>query len=128
VALRQVFVRVRRLSPWQYHSTVAVHTHLSSGAWTIGRLLAAVQRRGLTSSTWRTTYKEVIRTALFTGGGMGRRVRLLFTVLSRNELLKTPVFCDISYCETSVNFFETTRHNFSEGHLHSRRRENLKSH
>jgi hypothetical protein len=31
--------------------------------------------------------------------------------------------------ETSVNFYETTRRNIPEGcHLHTRRRENLKSH
>jgi hypothetical protein len=32
-----------------------------------------------------------------------------------------------STCETSVNFYETTRRNISkDGHLHTRRRENLK--
>jgi hypothetical protein len=31
--------------------------------------------------------------------------------------------------ETSVNFYQTTRHNIPEdSHLHTRRRENLKSH
>jgi hypothetical protein len=31
--------------PCQYHSTVALQTHVSSGGWTIGPLVAAVQRR-----------------------------------------------------------------------------------
>jgi hypothetical protein len=35
----------------------------------------------------------------------------------------------VSTSETSVNFYETTRRNIPEGcHLHTRRRENLKSH
>jgi hypothetical protein len=34
-----------------------------------------------------------------------------------------------STSETSVNFYQTTRHSNSEdSHLHTRRRENLKSH
>jgi hypothetical protein len=35
----------------QYHSTTALHTHISPGGWTIGPLLAAVQRHSLTTST-----------------------------------------------------------------------------
>jgi hypothetical protein len=41
-----------------YHSTVALHTHISSGGWTIGPLVAAVQGRGpirltqTTTTTW----------------------------------------------------------------------------
>jgi hypothetical protein len=31
--------------PWQYHSTVELHTHISSGGWKIGPLVAAVQRQ-----------------------------------------------------------------------------------
>jgi hypothetical protein len=35
----------------------------------------------------------------------------------------------VSTSETSVNFYETTRRNIAEGgHIHTRRRENLKSH
>jgi hypothetical protein len=35
----------------------------------------------------------------------------------------------VSTSETSANFYETTRRNIPEGgHLHTRRRENLKSH
>jgi hypothetical protein len=36
--------------PCQYHSTVVLHTHISSGWWTICLLVAAVQRRSLTPS------------------------------------------------------------------------------
>jgi hypothetical protein len=50
LALGQDFLRVLRFS--LYHSTMAVHTHISSGGWTIGRLVAPVQRYSLTSSTW----------------------------------------------------------------------------
>jgi hypothetical protein len=36
---------------------------------------------------------------------------------------------EASISETSVNFYQTTRHNNPEhSHLHNRRRENLKSH
>jgi hypothetical protein len=31
--------------PFHYHSTVAIHTHISSGEWTISPLVAAVHRR-----------------------------------------------------------------------------------
>jgi hypothetical protein len=41
-----------------YHSTVTLHTHVSSGGWTIGPLVAAVQRRNLSSSLW-TWYERV---------------------------------------------------------------------
>jgi hypothetical protein len=37
--------------PCQYHSTVAVHTRVSSRRWTIGPFVTAVQRRSLTRST-----------------------------------------------------------------------------
>jgi hypothetical protein len=36
----------------QYHCTVALHIHMSSGGWTIDPLVAAVQRRSLNPSTW----------------------------------------------------------------------------
>jgi hypothetical protein len=35
--------------------SLGLHTHLSSGGWRTGLLLAAVQRHGLTPSTWTTT-------------------------------------------------------------------------
>jgi hypothetical protein len=35
----------------QYHSTVGLHTHVSSGGQTIGPLVAAVQRHNMTPST-----------------------------------------------------------------------------
>jgi hypothetical protein len=42
--------------PCKYHSTVAFHTQKSSsGRWTIGPLVAAVQRHSLTTSTWLTS-------------------------------------------------------------------------
>jgi hypothetical protein len=37
--------------PCQYHSTVAVHTRVSSGGRTVGPLVAAVQRHSLTPPT-----------------------------------------------------------------------------
>jgi hypothetical protein len=37
--------------PCQYHSAIALHTHISSGGLTIGPLLAAFQRYSLTPST-----------------------------------------------------------------------------
>jgi len=43
--------------PCQYHSTMAFHTHISSRIWTVGPLVAAVQRYRLTPSkriTWTT--------------------------------------------------------------------------
>jgi hypothetical protein len=40
------------VSPCRYHSTMVLHAHISPGGWTIGPLVAAVQRRGLTPSTW----------------------------------------------------------------------------
>jgi tetrahydromethanopterin S-methyltransferase subunit E len=39
----------------QYHFTLARHAHISSGWWTVGPLVAAVQRHSLTSSTSSTT-------------------------------------------------------------------------
>jgi hypothetical protein len=50
VALGQVFLRVLRFFPCQYHSTVFLHTHISSGGWTVCPLAAAVQRRSLAPS------------------------------------------------------------------------------
>jgi hypothetical protein len=44
VALGQVTLRVLRFSCWQYHSAVALYTHISPGGWAIGLLVAAVQR------------------------------------------------------------------------------------
>jgi hypothetical protein len=34
------------------HSTVALHSHISSGGWTVSHLKAAVQRNGRFPSTW----------------------------------------------------------------------------
>jgi hypothetical protein len=34
--------------PHQYHSAVALHAHVSSGGWTVGPLMATVQRHSLT--------------------------------------------------------------------------------
>jgi hypothetical protein len=41
--------------PCRYHSAVALDAHISPGGWTIGPLVAAVQRRSLTTSIWTTT-------------------------------------------------------------------------
>jgi hypothetical protein len=38
--------------PCQYHSTLFLHVHISTGGWTIGPFVTAVQRRSLTPSTW----------------------------------------------------------------------------
>jgi hypothetical protein len=45
VAMGQVFLRDIRLTPVNYQDTVALHSHISSGGWTIGPLEAAVQRQ-----------------------------------------------------------------------------------
>jgi hypothetical protein len=48
--------------PCQYYSTVALHTHVSSGGWTVGPLVAAVQRRGIAPSmlwSWPTGFRAV---------------------------------------------------------------------
>jgi hypothetical protein len=50
VALGQLFLRVLRF-PCQYRSSVALHTQISPGKWTIGLLVASVQRHNLTPST-----------------------------------------------------------------------------
>jgi hypothetical protein len=42
-----------------YHSTVALHTHISSGRWTIGMLVATVQRHSLIPLTWTTSSAEI---------------------------------------------------------------------
>jgi hypothetical protein len=49
------FSSIFSVFPRQYHSTVVLHTHLSSAGWTEGLLVAAVQRRSLTPSTRTTT-------------------------------------------------------------------------
>jgi hypothetical protein len=41
--------------PCQHHSTMALHSHVSYGGWTIGQLQAAVQRHSLTPLTRTTT-------------------------------------------------------------------------
>jgi hypothetical protein len=41
--------------PCQYHSTAALHTHISSAGWTTGPLVAAVQRHSLIPLTRTTT-------------------------------------------------------------------------
>jgi hypothetical protein len=50
VALGQIFLRVLRVFSCQYHSTVVIHTHISSRGWTVCPFLAAVQRRSFTPS------------------------------------------------------------------------------
>jgi hypothetical protein len=46
------FTQSSSVLPCYYHLTVAVHTHISSGEWT---MVTAVQRHILTPSTWTTT-------------------------------------------------------------------------
>jgi hypothetical protein len=41
-----------RSFPDRYHSTMIINDHVSPEGWTIGQLVAAVQRRVLTTSTW----------------------------------------------------------------------------
>jgi hypothetical protein len=36
----------------RYHSTMALHAHMAPGVWTIGPLVAVVQRRSVTLQTW----------------------------------------------------------------------------
>jgi hypothetical protein len=50
--VRQVFLQDTQFFPCQYHSTMALHTHLSSRGRTIGSLVATVQTHSLTPSTW----------------------------------------------------------------------------
>jgi hypothetical protein len=38
--------------PCRHHSTIGLHAHVGPGRWAIGSLVAAVQRYGLTTSTW----------------------------------------------------------------------------
>jgi hypothetical protein len=38
--------------PCRHHSTIVLHAHKSPGEWTIGPLVAVVQRHSLTSWTW----------------------------------------------------------------------------
>jgi hypothetical protein len=38
--------------PCQYHSTMALHPHISYGGWITGLLIAAVQRHSVTPSAW----------------------------------------------------------------------------
>jgi hypothetical protein len=51
-------------------------------------------------------------------------------VVTRSSQWNHPVMMEaVSSSETSVNIYQTTRHNIPEdSHLHIRRRENLKSH
>jgi hypothetical protein len=51
VELGNVFLQVLRVIPFQYHSTVSLHTYISPGRWTIGPFVAAVQRHSLTPWT-----------------------------------------------------------------------------
>jgi hypothetical protein len=51
----------------QYHSTVVLHTHVSSGGWTVCLLVAAVQRRSLTSSK-STNYSTSCKTDSHSAG------------------------------------------------------------
>jgi hypothetical protein len=43
-----------------YHSTVALHTHIPPGGWTIDPLVAEVQRRRLTPLTRTTTTARIL--------------------------------------------------------------------
>jgi hypothetical protein len=44
VALEQVLIQVLWFSPCQYHSTMALHTHISPGGRTMALSVATVQR------------------------------------------------------------------------------------
>jgi hypothetical protein len=50
--------------PCQCHSTVALHTHISSGGWTIGPFETAVQRHSLTPLTWTWKIPWVIESSV----------------------------------------------------------------
>jgi len=60
VALHQVFLLVLRFSPVSIIPP-GLHTHISPEERTTGHLVTAVQRHFLTTSTWRTTFKDVSR-------------------------------------------------------------------
>jgi hypothetical protein len=44
--------------PCQYHSTIVLHTHISSGGWTVCPLVVAVQRHSLTPSVQYTVLSQ----------------------------------------------------------------------
>jgi hypothetical protein len=47
--------------PHQYHSSMALNTHISSTGWTTGLLITTDHRHSLTPSTWTTTTMIVIQ-------------------------------------------------------------------
>jgi hypothetical protein len=47
--------RIRNF-PSRYHSTMVLHAHISRAGWTIGPLVAAVQRHILTPSAWSSSF------------------------------------------------------------------------
>jgi hypothetical protein len=65
--------------PCRCHSTVALHTHVSRGEWTIGSLVAEIQRRSLTLST-RTT-RKVLFNNFIRSASLGDRCVLVRSLL-----------------------------------------------
>jgi hypothetical protein len=47
--------------PCRYHSTMSFHAHISPGEWTIGPLVATVQRRVFTPPTWSSSLWSKMR-------------------------------------------------------------------
>jgi hypothetical protein len=106
--------------PCQYHSTVARHTHVSSGGWTIGQLVAAVQGHGLTPSIWTTTTRVGDSTSFL---GRKHHIFFLLNVKSGSEAnqLSSPVdtcvsfggdkaaMCSVHLCGLILGTGETSR-------------------
>jgi hypothetical protein len=81
VILEQIFSPSSSIFPCQYHFTMALHAHTSSGRWTVDLLVTAVQRHSLTPSTW--TREDTIVTLLNKFRMyLPVRIVLLFTKLS----------------------------------------------
>jgi hypothetical protein len=65
--------------PCRCHSTVALHTHVSRGGWTVGSLVAEIQRRSLALST-RTT-RKVLFNNFIRSASLGDRCVLVRSLL-----------------------------------------------
>jgi hypothetical protein len=52
------------VNPCRYHSTIALHAHISPGGWIVGQLVVVVHRRSLTPSTWTTTTITIATSSL----------------------------------------------------------------
>jgi hypothetical protein len=98
--------------PHQYHSTMVLHPHISSGEWTIGLLEVAVHRHSLTPSTWATrtspclTKIRNISAFRLSGLSVKNLILIFLSIWSRiATFIFTTVFCWI--LERHVRFMKT---------------------